>query len=221
MEKIICKKVSATTKELLNCKSGVWQIGKEVLETAATPLANQPSPYIKGVYDENKIGAVKQLIIKGVHNGTDIFFYCEWASETPNRGISDINRFPDAVAVLFPFKDIEQTPIKEMGTQDYPTNAWYWRPDFEEKPKNQVSHGVSTSIYTEKTSVTSNSTWENGKWYVVMTRPMKAARKEEETVDFQSGQSIGIGFAVWEGANGERGGVKAFSKEWRELVIEA
>ncbi len=220
MEKIICKKVASATQNLLDCKSNIWQAGQKTIETTATPLANQPSPYIKGVYDEEKIGAVKKFAVKCVHNSQSICFYFEWPSSKPNMQIQDIHVFPDGIAVLFPFKDIEQTPIKEMGTQDYPTNAWYWRPDFEEIPKNQISHGLSTSLYTEKTSLKSDSAWAAGKWQVVMCRPLQANRKGEETIDLQPGGKIGVGFAVWEGSNGERGGIKAFSKEWMELVLE-
>ena len=135
--------------------------------------------------------------------------------------IEDIHIFPDGVALLMPLKDIDKTPITEMGTKDYPTNAWYWRPDFDETPKNQVAHGLSTSLYTEKTSIKSHSLWENNKWHVVMGRPLKANRPGEETVDLAPGGKTGIGIAVWEGANGERGGIKAFSKEWRFLEIQA
>lgn len=220
MDKVISKKVSDSKKELLNCKNSIWQSGRKTIETTATPLANQPSPYIKGVYEEEKIGAVKKFDVKSVHNGSDIFFYFEWETSQPNEKIVDIEVFPDGVALLMPFKDMEKTQIKEMGSQDYPTNNWYWRPDFEGQPKNQISHGLSTSIYTEKTSIKSDSEWSDGKWHVVMGRPLKANRSGEETIDLQPGQTIGIGFAVWEGSNGERGGVKAFSKEWMELVIE-
>jgi complex iron-sulfur molybdoenzyme family reductase subunit gamma len=221
MANITCKKVSTATKDLLDCKNPFWQAEKELIETTATPLANQPSPYIKGVYSEDKIGAVKKIWIKSVHNAESIFFYFEWESGQPNLKIQDINVFADGIALLMPMKEIDKTPISEMGTKDYPTTAWYWRPDFEDKPKNQVAHGLSTSLYTEKSSVASSSKWENGKWQVVMGRTLKANRPGEETVDLAPGTKIGIGFAVWEGSNGERGGVKAFSKEWRDLVIEA
>lgn len=222
MEKIICKSVQNSKAELLNCKSPFWVNAMKVkIQTTGTPLANQPSPYIKGVYDENKIGAVKELTVASVHNKDHIFFYLEWASDKPNTEIGDINVFPDGVGVLFPFKNIDMTQIKEMGSKDYPTNAWYWRPDFKERPKNQVGHGLATSIYTKKTSVESNSKWENKRWTVVMARSLKARGIDEETVNFSAGQKIGVGFAIWEGSNGERGGVKAFSKEWRELVVEA
>jgi steroid C-25 hydroxylase gamma subunit len=222
MEKIICKKTGKGTGELLDSGNAVWKSSSKItVATTATPLANQPSPYIKGVYDENKIGAVKELKVSAVHNKENIFFYFEWASDNPNREIGDINVFPDGLGVLFPFGDIEKTQIKEMGSNDYPTNAWYWRPDFNEKPKNQVAHGLSTSIYTEKSSVRSHSSWANKTWRLVMSRPLAVSGKSEESVTLKPGGHIGVGFAVWEGSNGERGGVKAFSKEWRELALEA
>lgn len=212
-------KVSASDKQILNCKADIWsRINGQKIETAATPLANQPSPYIKATFDEKKIGAVKEIWIKALHNQKSIFFCLNWQSKTPNYEIGDVGIFPDAVAVLLPFKDPEKTQIKEMGSKEYPTNSWYWRPDFDEKPKNQVAHGLSTSLYTETTSIVSVSEWKDGSWVVVMGRPMKV---KEEAVNVTPGTKTAIGIAVWEGANGERGGVKAFSKEWREMIIDA
>jgi len=219
LEKVIVTKTSASRDELLNCEASHWAAIKGLrIEMGATPLANQPSPYIKGTFDETKIGAVKELVVKAAHNGKEVFFYFEWKSPSPNLAIEDIGIFPDGVAVLFPFKDPEKTPIKEMGSHDYPTNSWYWRPDFKEKPKNQVAKGLSTSLYTDDSSLASHSKYLNGTWRVVIARPLKAP---EESVALAAGGKTAVGFAAWEGANGERGGVKSFSKEWRELVLEA
>jgi len=219
MESVIVKKVSASREVLLNCGSQVWAgVSGQRIEMGATPLANQPSPYIKATFDENKIGAVKEIQVKGVHNGKEVFFCFQWKSEKPNYEIGDIGTFPDGVAVLLPFKDPEKTQIKEMGSKDYPTNSWYWRPDFEEKPKNQVAHGLSTSLYTDQSSLVSRSEWKDGTWCVVIGRPLKVP---EEAVNLVPGaKGVTVGFAAWEGGNGERGGVKAFSKEWRDLVVE-
>ncbi len=222
MEQIVSNSTSESKKALLDSRNTFWKQNPKIkVETAATPLANQPSPYIKGVYDESKIGAVKELHLSTVHNNQEIFFYFEWSSASPNREIGDINVFPDGLGILFPLKDIEKTQIKEMGSQDYPTNAWYWRPDFKEKPKNQVAHGLSTSLYTKKSSILSHSSWDKKTWCLVICRPLSVTGKDEQAVQLKPGGKIGIGFAVWEGSNGERGGVKAFSKEWRELIIKA
>jgi len=219
MESVIVKKVSASREELLNCRSQVWAgMRGQRLEMGATPLANQPSPYIKATFDESKIGAIKEIWVQGAHNGKEVFFRFEWKSETPNYEIGDIGTFPDGVAILFPFKDPEKTQIKEMGSKEYPTNSWYWRPDFENKPKNQVAHGLSTSLYTEQSSLVSSSEWKDGAWCVVIGRPLKVS---EEAVNLVPGtRSLTVGFAAWEGGNGERGGVKSFSKEWVGLALE-
>ena len=219
MANIVSEKTTKSKKELLDCKGSHWsQANKTKMEMATTPLANQPSPYIKATYDENAIGKVKELSMASCHNGSEIFFYFEWGSEAPNYEIGNIGIFPDAVAILLPFKDPEKTPIKEMGTKDFPTNGWYWRPDFDEKPMNQVAHGLATSLYTKESSIVSSSKWENGVWKVVICRSLKV---KEEAVNFTPGMKTVIGFAAWEGGNGERGGVKAFSKEWREFELQA
>lgn len=218
-QQVIVRKVAAGHSELLKSGGGIWATIKGLsIETTATPLANQPSPYIKATFDEKTIGAVKQLMIKAAHNGKNIYFHLQWNSETPNREIGDVGTFPDGVSLLMPFKDPDKTPIKEMGSKDFPTNSWYWRPDFDNKPKNQVAHGLSTSLYTETSSIVSDSSWNNGEWRVVIGRPLLVT---EEAVTLKPGAKTSLGVAVWEGGNGERGGVKAFSKEWRDLILEA
>jgi DMSO reductase family type II enzyme heme b subunit len=217
VDKVVASKVSATKEELLKLDSPIWKDAKEyVLELAATPLANQPSPYIKATRDEKEIGKIQQVKLKSVHNGKEVFFRLNWKSETENLKIEDLNVFPDGVALLFPMKDKGDTPIKEMGTKDNPTNAWYWRADFDNKPKNQVAQGLSTSLYTDSSSVMANSAWKNGEWTVVMGR---AFTVPEDAIKLADGGKKQIGVAAWEGSAGERGGVKAFSKEWRELQL--
>jgi DMSO reductase family type II enzyme heme b subunit len=217
VDQVVASKVSASRDELLKLDSPVWASAKEyTIEMAATPLANQPSPYIKATRDEKEIGKIQQVNLKCVHNGKELFFRLTWKSPDRNTQIGDLDIFPDGVAVLFPMKDDLDTPIKEMGTQDAPTNAWYWRADFDNKPKNQISQGLSTSLYTESSSVVANSAWANGTWTVVMGRAFAAP---EDSVKLAAGGKKSFGVGAWEGSNGERGGVKSFSKEWRTLVL--
>ncbi|RJP74292.1 MAG: hypothetical protein C4532_02950 [Candidatus Abyssobacteria bacterium SURF_17] len=217
VEKIVAERVSASREELLKLDSPVWASAKEyALDTAATPLANQPSPYIKATREEKDIGKITRVNIKSVHNGKEIFFYLKWKTPEANLSIGDLSTFPDGVSLLFPMKDDVDTPIKEMGTQDAPTNSWYWRADFDNKPKNQIAQGLSTSLYTENSSIIANSEWKNGEWKVVMARAFEVP---EEAIKLAAGKKKSIGIAAWEGSAGERGGVKAFSKEWRDFVL--
>jgi DMSO reductase family type II enzyme heme b subunit len=217
VEQITAKKVAASGEELLKLDSPEWAGATAyIIAMATTPLANQPSPYIKATRDEKEIGKVKEAQVKALHNGKEVFFRISWESEAQNLEIGDLDVFPDAVALLFPVKDAEDTPIKEMGKADAPTNSWYWRADFDNKPKNQIAEGLSTSLYTENSSILANSDWKDGAWTVVMGRTFEV---NEDAVTFVAGGKKSIGMAAWEGANGERGGVKSFSKEWRDLVL--
>jgi len=54
----------------------------------------------------------------------------------------------------------------------------------------------------------------------VLSRPLAVANQKGETVQLAAGGSTKVAFAVWEGASGERAGIKAFSKQWRELTLE-
>ena len=78
------------------------------------------------------------------------------------------------------------------------------------------AEGLSTSLYTDSSSIIANSKWENGVWTVIMGRAFEVP---EDAVKLAGGMKKSIGIAAWEGAAGERGGVKAFSKEWRDLVL--
>ncbi len=218
IEQIVAKKVSASREELLKLDSPAGANAKEYkLDMATTPLANQPSPYIKATRDEKEIGKVKETRVKVLHNGKEVFFHINWKNQDKNVEIGDMNTFPDGVALLFPVKDDIETPIKEMGKIDAPTNAWYWRPDFDNKPKNQITAGLSTSLYTENSSIVSNSGWKDSAWTVVIGRAFEVS---EESTTFVAGGTKLIGVAAWEGATGERGGLKSFSKEWRSLVLD-
>lgn len=221
-ETIYCEKVQASREKLLDLDSPLWAKAKRwTVEMTATPLANQPSPYIKATRDQNEIGKVKKLTVKALYSGPDVFFFFEWASAEPNFEIRDLNVFPDGVSILFAVKDGVECPIKEMGTEDSPTNAWFWRADFKEKPKNQIARGLATTLYTDESSIVASYRWKDGRWRVIMARALKVDSPGEEAVELEVGRAKRIGFAAWEGANGERGGVKAFSKEWRDLVIVA
>jgi DMSO reductase family type II enzyme heme b subunit len=39
-------------------------------------------------------------------------------------------------------------------------------------------------------------------------------------VALEAGKSVKVAFAVWDGASGERAGIKSFSKQWQELTLE-
>jgi hypothetical protein len=43
----------------------------------------------------------------------------------------------------------------------------------------------------------------------------------DDVAPLVAGEKTGIGFALWEGANEERAGIKAFSVDWLDLTLDA
>ena len=62
--------------------------------------------------------------------------------------------------------------------------------------------------------------WKEGRWQVVIARALRIDTKEP-VAQIDVGATTGFAVAVWDGASSERGGIKAFSGDWRELVLDA
>lgn len=216
-----CTKIDASRARLLDPLASEWKnIPEETLKLDATPLANQPSAYIRASRDPAKIGKVRSLNVRVAHNGSDIFFRLSWEDANRNVAITDNDVFPDGCGILMPL-DGGDPPIDEMGGKDAPVNAWFWRADLKDVPRNFVARGLGTTVMSKRCAVESRSAWNDGVWTVVFARALAVPERRDETAQLAAGRPVKVGFAVWEGGNGERAGVKSFSKEWRELVLEA
>lgn len=217
-----CVKVNAMQGRLLDPQASEWgTVPAETLKMDATPLANQPSEYIKASRDERKVGKVRSLTVQSAHDGTDLYFRLTWEDPTRNTEVTDTNVFPDECGILMPLKGGDP-PIDEMGSKDFPVNAWFWSASFkDDKPKNVVTRGLGTTEYSKQSPLRGKSQWVAGKWSVVLARSISVPEQKDDTVQLAAGDTVKVGFAVWEGSAGERGGVKSFSKEWRELKLQA
>jgi DMSO reductase family type II enzyme heme b subunit len=107
-----------------------------------------------------------------------------------------------------------------MGSEEAPVNAWFWRADQPDAARNVRARGIGTVEDTEKSRIAARSEWKDGTWRLVLSRPLAVADQKGETVQLAAGGSTKVAFAVWEGGSGERAGIKAFSKQWRELTLE-
>lgn len=218
-----CSKVSVTRERLLDPGAAEWaRIPEEILKLDATPLANQPSEYIKASRDEKEIGKIRRLTVQAAHNGQDVFFRLAWEDESHDVAITDTTIFPDGCGILLPLKGGDP-PIDEMGSEDYPVNAWFWRADFTDPPAlNTFAKGLGTTEFSTDSPLTARAAWAAGRWTVVFARSLAVpAAQAEEAAPLSPGETVKIGFSVWDGSNGERAGVKSFSKEWRELSLDA
>ncbi len=81
---------------------------------------------------------------------------------------------------------------------------------------NAVGFGTLTS--QENQDVNGKGSWNNGKWDVVIYRPLSTS--DENDVQFVPGMSTFFNMAVWNGKEGDRNGQKSVSIRWRPLKIE-
>ena len=79
---IISIKVAGSRKEILNLDAAIWQkANPATFNLSPTPLANQPSEYIKANWDEKEFGKITKITVKSIHNGKEIFFYLVYSRE--------------------------------------------------------------------------------------------------------------------------------------------
>jgi len=209
---MLAKKVALNSKTLLNPASPEWEkVPVETINMGGTPLANQPSRYIRTAWADRPIGKVRFLNVRAAHNGKDLLFHLEWRDESCDVDYSG-RGFPDGAGVLFPLNG--DAPLTSMGSEEAPVNAWFWRADQPEAARNVRAQG------TEKSRIAARSEWKDGTWRLVLSRPLAVADQKGEAVQLAAGGSTKVAFAVWEGGSGERAGIKAFSKQWRELTLE-
>jgi len=212
------KKVTATQPTLLDPAAAQWSSAEQLtLALMPTPLASQPSLYIRAVWKERPYGKTRAVRVSALNNGTEIFFRLEWNDPEKNDTVTDTT-FADAAALLFPMGS--DAPLQTMGDQQHPVNAWHWRADLGEHGRNNVARGLGSTVLSDKSHIVCRASWDKGVWRLVINRPLSVPDQADEAVQLKPGQETRFAVAVWEGQNGERAGIKAFSQNWRPLTIE-
>ncbi len=82
---------------------------------------------------------------------------------------------------------------------------------------NAGGMGTLTSQKPSGQSVRGSGKWYKGIWRVSFSRALKPKGKWD--VKLSRGKSLNVGFAVWNGSQGDRNGQKQISI-WHELVLE-
>lgn len=97
-------KVDLDSRALLDPHAAAWKrVEEQVIALDLTPVENlkEISPYIVATADMKKFGKVREIRVKTVHNGRDIFFRLEWHDANNGVGVSDPDSFADACGILF------------------------------------------------------------------------------------------------------------------------
>jgi DMSO reductase family type II enzyme heme b subunit len=82
-------------------------------------------------------GSIKEIEIRGFHNGETIFFRLAWDDATNDERAIKPQQYRDAVAMMFPLDIVTispETPFSpRMGDRAKPVNLWHWKADWEKE----------------------------------------------------------------------------------------
>lgn len=223
---MLSKKVSLSEVEFASPADAIWsQTESQEITLMPTPIALQPSIYITTTMGEREIGKVKKVKLSCLHNGSDIAVRMEWADPEKNLERIEGSQFPDGCALMFPMG--EDASLITMGSKEQPVNLWHWRADRPETAYCNLAGGVGTTEVNDRKTIKTTANYMHGRWSVVFTRPLSTSASGTLVSDaanqmkqFTVGKKTKLACAVWEGGNGERGGLKAFSPAWVDIEFE-
>ncbi|HYM14528.1 MAG TPA: ethylbenzene dehydrogenase-related protein [Dehalococcoidia bacterium] len=217
-------RVSASGDGLLDPDGATWRgapgsgrgIAVERIKLMPTPLALQPSEYVQAKWKALRHGDTPEVRVAAAHNGQAIFFHLEWDDASDDSHPNDMADFPDQGGVMLPVK--QDAVIEEMGDASKPVNMWLWRGDID-PPFYVTAMGRGTTIRHPDSPLSGRGTWRNGVWSVVIGRPFNVSLPAQFVVPLAPGMTHKCTFAIWQGSNKERAGLKAYGPVWQPLVI--
>jgi len=208
---MLIKRVNIGAAEFDDPASAPWQaLRDETVALIQAPAAMQPTRYITTKWQNQPYGQTKGVAVKALHNAREIAFRLEWLDPTKNEQRAENTDFPDAVAMLFP---LAENASLFMGTP--------WRADHPSRARSDIATGIGTSRVVDGESLSARSVHQDGRWSVVIRRALEVQAEGMTAIQFTPGQVLRSAFAVWDGGNQERAGIKAFSPAWLDLKLEA
>jgi len=188
--------------------NSVWRgLAAETVPMMPTPVALQPTQYIRVKWETLPYGQLSSISTGAVHDGETIAFYTEWQCA--------VEHVKDAVAIALPIRG--QPVLMTMGSPDSPVHFLHWIAK-KEGVRSTYSQGIGSTQLGVAVVADGSGTWVDGRRRVVITRQLGDFI---EAAPLRPGVTSKIGYAVWQGANDERAGLKAFSMDWKPLEIEA
>ena len=196
---------------LLDPLSPEWQKTDEMgIELSPAPLDRQPSAYIQKSWSERRFGLVNQIFVRAIHNRNNLAVHLRWRCDHASRRISDINVYADACAIMFPLDSVLTDMIQPqtMGSPEFPVGLWYWRAGVDQTYSARAM-GIGT-VERDHENLKARGICADDHWQVVISGDIQGLGRVK---------SLPVAFAVWAGANAERGGIKSHSPEFCNLRL--
>jgi DMSO reductase family type II enzyme heme b subunit len=208
----VCR-VEAALETLLAPYAREWGRTEEVtVPIGPTPVDRQPSAYVQASWRDRPRGGIAEVRVRVAAGAGGLVLRLDWAALRPSRGISDVNVYPDACAVLFP-ADGREAELDTMGSRKRPVQGWHWRAGTE-APFVVTATGIGSVERAGEHPVQARAGWADGRWRVVLAGPLGA-----DGIPLEEGIAMPVAFAVWSGAARERAGLKSYSPQPCELRL--
>ncbi len=159
--------------------------------------------------------AISKVTVQAAKTAAGVLFRLKWKDPAPDS-VKAEGRFPDGVAVQFAL-DRKTSTIPFMGGDGKLVNIWYWSAA-RNGAENMVADGFGTTTPLKTQDVRAYGRHADGEWTVAFFR---AYRSEDEAAIklAAKGGRYPVAFAVWQGANQERDGLKAVTLAWQSLGL--
>jgi hypothetical protein len=154
-----------------------------------------------------------------------ILYWKAWRSADRKNGYQNAKTaYPNMAVDLYQF----DYPVKGTGTEKTQEEKDLFTPG--KAAGNPVSlaraqvieelsaEGAGTLRSKAVENTTGDAEWKNGEWTVVFRRPLSV--DDAGSVQFKTGETMPVAFAVWEGGRNESAGRKAVSPAWAEVKVE-
>ena len=138
-----------------------------------------------------------------------------------------LETFRDSIALQFAVKAPKGTkkPHFYRGSSSDQVHLLVWRADADAAGKRGTVEGNARgwkqpikAQAQEGQQITGKAKWDQGRWTVVMKRPLKTEDKND--VQFTKGVFIPMSVNAWDGSNGEHGLIMSLSS-WYYVILEA
>jgi mono/diheme cytochrome c family protein len=142
----------------------------------------------------------------------------QWRAGWGNPASAQDNKLDD-----YPFDMPQYLKLAKGGLPDFRTARAAGNPlassDRSQSASNLAAKGFGSTTFRPKASqqVTATAAWQDGRWTVVLRRPLQVGA--EDGLSFAAGEACSIAFAIWDGAARDRNGQKLVSI-WHDLKIE-
>jgi dimethylsulfide dehydrogenase subunit gamma len=197
-----------TAKSLDSPTDAVWHEATEYqLDLSLAPPVHQS---VSLRYDP--AAPPQPVFVRAASDGTTLFLRLRWQDASKNTANTRTD-FADAAAVQFALGDAATTSFM-MGAPTGPVNIWYWQAG-EEAAQNLAAGGFGSTTTLHAAGLASTSTFlDKGEWVVVFSRPL--AQTGEHQANLEKG-AASIGFALWQGEQRQRDGLKHVTMGWINL----